>query len=152
MKFFDKIGKFIFRGDPDEFVLQKNLPENFPDDFSANLRDFSTEIENENLTKKGNILLAEGSCFDENGDAVSCGNVVSDAGNFFEDMETKPLNLKLENTKNGFELFHYGKKITPEKTKFGWKISTELEAGFFNTKTEKYKKIRKKFFCQMKKE
>ena len=51
MKFFDKIGKFIFRGDPGEFVPKKNLPENFPDGFSAEIGDLSAKIEDENLAR-----------------------------------------------------------------------------------------------------
>lgn len=121
---------------------EKNLngAENFSSE-NFNLWDLAGKIEDGNLAEK-RILLAQSTCFDLNGNAISC-DAANDAGafdaqNFFENMKIKPLNLKLENTKNGFELFDYGKRITPEKTDFGWKISTKLEAGFFNTNTEKY--------------
>ena len=62
MKFFDKIGKFIFRENRDDRVSKKNLDgaENFKkDDFPAQIQHFLSEIEKKNLTEK--IFLADNS-------------------------------------------------------------------------------------------
>ena len=112
MKFFDKIGKFIFRGDPGKFVPKKNSPENFKkNDFPAEIQHFLSEIENKNLTKKEKILLAR-ICLDPAGNVVPCDAVASDAGVLRDNLSGK------KNPKNEFrENFRAGNSFSINLTK-----------------------------------